>query len=347
MRSSWLMRRGLVVFVALLTPLACSTVAGLPDLTYEPNEPNADAGHVATDARESDGTADTAVIDGAPSTGPTLGGCPMFPVEDEWNRDVSADAVDPDSAAMIAAMSPGTALHANWGTTTQKYGNSFAIVPGSQPLLPMVFEQASTSDPGPYPIPLGLILSSGNQHVSILQQDTCVLFEFRTLSKDASGPGYHGYIGAKWDLRSTALRADGMEGIPVSGMPLLPGLVRTDELELKQIRHALAFDLRSTRKNYVHPATLTEGTSTNAHAPPLGLRVRLKKSFDTTGFGPGTLVIVEAMKRYGMFLVDQSTDWYIEGAMEDRWSTDYGTIYEDFLKIHGSDFEVLTLGSLR
>jgi hypothetical protein len=375
--------RRLLLAALLVAPAAlggCEAVAGLHDLVYEADGATDASGDTSTadavdaptddadgstdgpvddaardaDAASSDASSDASpdaspdASDASPGVAPTLGGCSMFPASDEWNRDVSADATDPDSATYLASMGLTTILHANWGPTDDRYGLPYVVVPASQALVPVVFADPAQSDPGPYPIPSAVRLSDLTHRALVLQQGTCLLFETAGSTQDATGAGWHATLGAKFDLGTGALRADGLGAPSASGMPLLPGLVRADELlDRREIRHALSFVMSATRAAYVHPATSAVGAATSVTLPPMGLRVRLKASFDVSSFGPETQILLGALKRYGMFLTDVGSDWYVTGTNDDRWTTTLvGEFNADLFRVHGSDFEVVKLGAV-
>jgi hypothetical protein len=311
--------------VAACAAPSCAQVAGLHDKTYDP------------DAARPDGTP-------APGDGPTLAGCPMFPADDEWNRDVSGDEVDPDSDTYVGTIGLTKNLHPDWGSVTDDYGIPYAVVPGTQPLVPTIFDDSAEADPGPYPIPPDAPVEAGDRHVLILQQDTCLLYEMYRSVKDASGDGWHATVGARFDLRTGALRGDFRVSADSAGLPVLIGLARVDELLGKrEIRHALRFTATTTRTAFVHPATHSSGTTSATTAPPMGMRVRLKASFDTSSFSPDTRVLLTALKKYGMFLADNGSDWYITGTRDETWAPSMDTLVTELRKVHGSDFEVVKM----
>jgi hypothetical protein len=156
-------------------------------------------------------------------------GCPVFPADNPWNRDVSADPVDPRSDAYIASMSGGTRfLHPDFGSNPD-YGIPWSSVPGTQPRVPMAFDYADESDPGPYPFPPDApIEAGGDRHVLVLDRDACKLYE--TFDSHYQGSGWRCGSGAVFDLRSNALRPDTWTSADAAGLPILPGLVRRDEV---------------------------------------------------------------------------------------------------------------------
>lgn len=284
---------------------------------------------------------------GPPNTGPmfpgpTLAGCAVFPPDNEWNRDVSGDAVDANSAAYIASIGATRFLHPDFGSDPT-YGIPWTTVPAGQPLVPMSFDYADESDPGPYPFPAGApVEAGGDRHVLVVQQGTCKLYE--TFDSTYVGPGWSCGSGAVFDLRSNALRRDGWTSADAAGLPILPGLVRRDEVKSGEIRHALRFTTRRTQRAYVHPATHFASTDGNPALPPMGLRVRLKAGFDLAPFRGDARVILAALKRYGMFVADNGGDWFISGETNRQWDDDD---LEQLKSVPGGAFEVVRLGALR
>jgi hypothetical protein len=277
------------------------------------------------------------------TTSPVLMGCPVFPADNPWNRDVSADAVDPRSDAYIASIGAGRFLHPDFGSDPT-YGIPWTSVSGTQPRVPMSFDFDDESDPGPYPFPPNApVESGGDRHVLVLDRDACQLYE--TFDSEFLGSaGWRCGSGAKFDLRSNALRPDGWTSADAAGLSILPGLVRRDEVLAGEIRHALRFTVRRTQRGYVHPATHFASSDTNPDLPPMGLRVRLKASYDIGRFtGPGRVILL-ALKRYGMFVADNGSDWFISGETNTAWNDDE---LEPLKTVPGSAFEVVRLAEIR
>jgi hypothetical protein len=210
----------------------------------------------------------------------------------------------------------------------------------------MTFGYDEESDPGPYPIPPdapieGGPLSSGDRHILVFDRDALLLYE--TWSTYPSGGGWDAGSGAVFDVtRSSALRPAGWTSADAAGLPILPGLVRYDEVVLRgEIRHALRFTVRRTRRAYVHPARHFASDDPSPALPPMGMRVRLKASFDVSGFPPQARVVLLALQRYGMFVADNGSDWYVSGAPDLRWDDDdLGSLKT----LRGRDFEVVRMG---
>jgi hypothetical protein len=273
---------------------------------------------------------------------PTIQGCAVFPADNPWNRDVSADPLDPRSDAYIAAMSGGSAfLHPDFGRDPT-YGIPWISVPGSQPPAPMAFLYDDESDPGPYPFPPDApVEAGGDRHVLVLDRDRCRLYE--TFDSHYVGPGWSCGSGAVFDLGSNALRPDGWTSADAAGLPILPGLVRREEVLSGQIRHALRFTVQRTQRAYVHPATHFASSHTDPDLPPMGLRVRLKAGYDLGRFHGASRVILEALKRHGMFVADNGGDWFITGETNTAWDDDD---LDQLKSVPASSFEVVLVGPI-
>lgn len=282
-------------------------------------------------------------------TSPMIAGCPVFPANNAWNTDVSNFPVDGNSANYlggIAGLGGNQKLHADFGSDPT-YGIPYVVVPASQPTVPITFTAyGDESDPGPYPVPSnapveGGVNSTGDRHVLVLQQGACKLYEmYRAFP---AGAGWNADSGAVFDLNSNALRPEGWTSADAAGLPILPGLVRYDELKSGQINHALRFTVASTQRAYIHPAVHWASSSTNPNLPPMGLRLRLKASFDTSPYTGDTRVILEALKKYGMIVADNGSNWFISGATDSRWND---TDLNQLKLVPGSAFEVVTTGAI-
>jgi hypothetical protein len=293
----------------------------------------------------------TALTAAAPSLGAnaSLGGKAVFAPSSAWNQSVAGAPVDPASATLIASIGADTALHPDFGANWDggPFGIPYVVVPGTQPKVKVTFDYADESDPGPYPIPPsapieGGSAGTGDRHVLVIDRDRWKLYELFDAHK--AGTGWHAGSGAVFDLTTDADRPAGWTSADAAGLPIFPGLVRRDEVvEQKVIRHALRFTVPKTRRAYVAPATHFASTSTSAALPPMGMRVRLKASFDISGYPAEAQVILKALKTYGMFLADNGSPWYLSGAPDARWNDEaIGTLK----RVKGNDFEVVKMGPL-
>lgn len=291
-----------------------------------------------------------------PGAAASLGGCQIFPNDNPWNRDVSADPVAANSAALLSVMSPGNALHLDLGTTEEYYGIPFTVVPSDQPLVTIEYgtdgaDYGDESDPGPMPIPLNAPIeggsaadpdpASGDRHVLVVRQGECVLYELYNTVRTASG--FRVSSSARWGLTVNAIRPAGWTSADAAGLPILPGLLRYDEVASGAIRHALRFTVPHVRRAYVAPAGHC-GQYADASLPPYGTRARLKAGFSLAPYSGDALVLLTALKTYGLMLADQGSGWYVTGTSDPRWEDAL-----DQLRAHpvrGSDFELLASGPM-
>ncbi len=283
--------------------------------------------------------------------GPNIVGCPMLPSNNIWNRRVDDLPLHAMSSAYINTIGANTGFHMDFGSGLWQgapIGIPYVDVPGSQPLVPITFLYDDESDPGPYPIPPdapieGGSAGTGDRHVLVVDRDNCMLYEVFYAFPQGGGTSWTGDSGAVYDLMSNDLRPDGWTSADAAGLPILPGLVRYDEIEAGAIRHALRFTAPQTQRAYVWPARHFASSSTNLNHPPMGIRARLKSGYDISGFSPEMQVLLTALKEYGMMLADNGSAWYISGVPDERWDNDdLHTL--DILQ--GSDFEIVDVSGL-
>jgi hypothetical protein len=257
--------------------------------------------------------------------------------------------VDGRSTSYINSIGAGGHLHADFGSGLYDggpIGIPYVVAPSSQASAPVSFDYAGESDPGPYPIPSnapieGGAQSDGDRHVLVVQSGTCKLYEM--FAAYPQGGGWHAGSGAVWNLRSNALRPRGWTSADAAGLPILPGLVRYDEIAAGVVAHAIRFTVSRTQRAYIWPARHQASSVTDASAPPMGLRLRLKASMDISRFSPTNRVILTALKRYGMIVADNGSSWFLSGAPDDRWNNDD---LHALGAISGSEFEVVNTTSL-
>ena len=270
-------------------------------------------------------------------------GCPIYPDNNAWNRDISADPIDPNSANYIAFINAGgkTLIHPDFGSS---FGIPFIVVPGTQPMVPInIVAYPGESDPPPYPIPSNAPVEGngapGDRHVLVLDKDNGLLYEMG--NSVFTNPGWTCDGGAVFDLKSNVLRPDGFTSSDAAGLPILPGLARYDETTAGAITHALRFTVRATAKGYIHPATHYASTTTDPNAPPMGLRLRLKASYSLAGLTGQALVVATALKKYGMIVADNGSDWFISGEQNAGWND---TDLNQLKTLPGNMFEVVQSG---
>lgn len=274
-----------------------------------------------------------------------------FPDDNPWNTPVDGMPVDPNSDALIASIGLTGGLHPDFGANYNggPFGIPYIVVSGGTPGVPVTFDYADESDPGPYPIPPdapieGGAASGGDRHVLVVDRDHWKLYELYAAYPVPFTQNWTAGSGAIFDLGSNAVRPGGWTSADAAGLPIFPGLARYDEVVGQGvIRHALRFTVQRTRRAYVYPARHFASSDTSPNLPPMGMRVRLKASFDISGFPPRARVILQALKTYGMLVADNGGDWFISGAPDARWNdTELNTLKQ----VAGSNFEVVAMGTL-
>jgi hypothetical protein len=270
----------------------------------------------------------------------------LFPASNPWNQPVDTAQVDPNSGAIIGLIGGTKSFHPDFGANWNggPFGIPYVVVSGTQARVPVAFDYADESDPGPYPIPPnppieGGAASSGDRHVLIVDRDAWKLYELFAAYPQSDG-SWHAGSGAIFDLGSNALRPAGWTSADAAGLPMLPGLVRYDEVEAGVIPHALRFTVSHTRRAYISPARHWASSDTDPLRPPMGMRVRLRASFNVSGYPARVLVILRALKKYGMIVADNGSDWYLSGVADARWDDSELNLLK---LLHGSDFEVVRM----
>ena len=315
-----------------------------------------------------------------PGPGTFVSGCQIFPAGNAWNVDVSSPSIA--TTTKYTGIPQGTTLHPDLGgwTSSGPYGIPYNVVPASQAEASITFDMyASESDPGPggwtknpnggstgvtaYPIPdnaeiegaPGVGQIAGDDHLLVLQQGTgcCTLWETWQTTGGSKAP-WTAANGATWDLGSNKLRPLGYTSADAAGLSVFAGLLRIAEVKAGVVTHAIRVTFNNTQAGYVYPATHYGGSSPlGGSDPPMGLHLRLKASFDTSGFsGPGRIVAT-AMKKYGLIVADVGSDWYFQGDSDNGWDdndpkgtdTYVGELLTDFGNVTGADFDVLDTGA--
>jgi len=291
---------------------------------------------------------------------PNLGACPVFPVppaslpatapslpnESAWNQNISRAPLDPRSAAYIAYIDShgGDHLHPDFGSP-RSYGFPYAVVEAGQRRLPIHYTAyGSESDRGPFPIPQGAPIeggqrSEGDRHVLVVDRSNCMLYElYRAFYKSGPSPHWSADSGVEWNLRSTVLRPDSWTSADAAGLPIFPGLVRYEEATAGRLDHAIRVTFDSTRNAWVHPGSHCAGDTSDPAAPPMGLRLRLRRGYALAGFTGAARAIAVALKRYGLIVADNGSNWYISGTSDRRWDDEN---LDQLKRIPGSAFQVV------
>jgi hypothetical protein len=291
--------------------------------------------------------------------GASLNGSIPFPVDNDWNREVNLDPVDPQSTAIIATIGSDRGLRPDFGSGTYKgvpIGIPYVVVSAHQKPITVTYTMyEAESDPGPHPVPayapiegvLDKNTGDDDHHVLVVDRDHNRLIELYRALAMADG-SWSAESGAVFNLDSNDVRPSGKPGwtsADAAGLPIFPGLVRFDEVQSGVIAHALRFTVAHSRRAYVPPAKHWASRSTAPNLPPMGMRVRLKASYVIPPeFSTETKVILRALKKYGMFMADNGSDWFLSGAPDERWNN--AVLKQELGRVRGADFEVLKMEGL-
>jgi hypothetical protein len=282
------------------------------------------------------------------STGQTasLNGFVPFTSSNLWNTDISSAPVDPNSGAIITNWVGSVNVHPDWGTDPT-YGIPYVVVNGSQALVKVNLQAyGDESDPGPMPVPANAPIeggssSTGDRHVLVLDNGNCFLYELYNSSVNGDG-SWNADSTSVWDLLSDEQRPYTWTSADAAGLPIFPGLVRYDEVASGKIQHAFRFTLPKTRAAFIPPASHWAANTSDPTAPPMGMRLRLKSSYDISGFSSQMQVILTAMKHYGLILADNGSSLFVTGVSDSRWGSDL-----DSLKtVPASAFEVVQMNPI-
>jgi hypothetical protein len=266
-----------------------------------------------------------------------------FPADNPWNADVSLAPVDANSATLIGACGIRN-LHPDFGTV---YGIPYVLVGAGTNKVPVSFDYAGESDAGPYPIPPSAPVeggsnSSGDRHVIVVDTAAWKLYELFDAHSLNGGASWHAGSGAVFDLLSNAQRPLYWTSADAAGLPIFPGLVRYEEAVVRGvIDPALRFTCPRTQRGFVAPARHYASSDPSSSLPPMGMRVRLRATYDISGFPTEVRAILTAMKKYGMLLADNGSGWYVTGAPDPRWND---SRLDALKQVPSSAFEVVQMG---
>ena len=276
--------------------------------------------------------------------------CPMTPVNSFWHADVSALPVHSQSATWVSSIGASAGLKADFGSGTWEggpIGIPYTTVPGTQAMVPVSFGYDDESDPGPYPVPSSAPIeggsgSSGDRHVLVVDRDACRLWELFAAYPQNGGASWTAGSGATWSLISNEMRPLGWTSGDAAGLPILPGLVRRDEVVAGEIDHVIRVTAPRTANAYVWPASHRAGSG-GASDPPMGAWFRLEADFDISGYSAENQVILRALKKHGMVLADNGSAWFMSGVPDPGWDNDD---LNDLRSVPGSAFEAVDVSSL-
>ncbi|MBV8980237.1 MAG: hypothetical protein JO086_04990 [Acidimicrobiia bacterium] len=284
---------------------------------------------------------------GSPPSAPN---CPILPADNVWHADVSGLPVNSHSSAWLGNMAAGsTHLHPDFGSSgdpNAPYGIPWTAVPDSHARVTPSFDYADESDPGPYPFgpdtPIeGGQASTGDRHALMLDKDTCVLYELYDANWNGGRPTAGS--GAVFNLRSNALRPASWTSADAAGLPIMPGLLRLDEVQSGHVDHAIRFTASRTDRSFLWPARHQAGSASDPNLPPMGARFRLRSDFDMAGYRSDTQVVLRAMQHYGLILADNGSNWYFQGEAINSWDDSF---IADLKRIPASAFEAVDESSL-
>ena len=276
--------------------------------------------------------------------------CPVFPADNVWNTDISGLPVDSHSAAWMASMNSASInLHPDFGPSgdpSNPYGMPYTVVSPAHALVNVSFQYRGESDAGPYPFgtdtPIeGGATSNGDRHAIMVNPATCTLYELFDAHYNSSGSSAGS--GAIWNLNSNALRPAGWTSADAAGLPILPGLLRYDEVQSGSITHAIRMTAQSTDTSFIWPARHQAGTSSNPNLPPMGARFRLNADFDISGYSPQAQVVLRAMQHYGLILADNGSNWYFGGTADQGWPI---SLVDELKHVPASAFNAVDESSL-
>lgn len=269
-----------------------------------------------------------------------FGSCAVFPTNNIWNTPVDTLPVDANSNLYVATIGTTKFLHPDFSAAGG--GIPFVTVPGTQPKVPIVMSSPEV-DPGPYPVPPDAPVEIGSDaHVLVVDRDNCILYELYAAAVQPDH-SWTADSGAVFDLKCNALRPMWWTSADAAGLPILAGLVRYEEVQSGEIRHAIRLTVPQTRNSWVWPGRHRASSLTDVKYPPMGQRFRMKANYDISGFAPEVQVVLRALKKYGMILADNGSAWYITGVPDSRWDDD---AFHAMHNILGSAFEAVDVSSL-
>ena len=282
--------------------------------------------------------------------GADLNGFIPFPTDNAWNTDVSSMPVDPNSDSIIAFIGANSPLHPDFGAglyNGSKIGIPYQVVDTTtQPMVPIrIVAYKTESDPGPMPVPPNALIEGypnpddGDRHVLVLDRNGCWLYELYRAFKTHGA--WKSDSSAIWDMTINEQRPYTWTSADAAGLPIFPGLVRYDEVSAGAINHAMRATVPVTRQAFTPPASHWASSETSQNAPPMGMRLRLKASFDISSFPPNDQVILTALKQYGLIVADNGGAMFISGAPDERWNN---SELDELKTLTASNFEVVLMG---
>jgi hypothetical protein len=284
--------------------------------------------------------------------GGSLNGFLPFPADNLWNQNIANATVDPNSAAIINFIGGTDPVHPDFGSgqfDSSIIGIPYFVVGAQQaPVTINLTDFADESDPGPMPVPANALVEgdpnpgNGDRHTLVVDNNSCWLYELYNAVPQGDG-SWTAASTAVWDLQADGQRPLTWTSADAAGLSIFAGLARYDEVAAGEIKHALRITLQDSRAAFVPPASHWAANSTNANAAPMGMRIRLKSSFNISGFSASNQVILKALQQYGAIMADNGSNMFISGAPDDRWDNDD---LHDLDQVTASDFEVVKMDTI-
>ena len=284
----------------------------------------------------------------------TLNGIQLFPEDHILNVPIDTLPVDPKSDDYIKSNGGAS------GNLFAAFGNGYSglgydVVDETVVKTQVFFRYAPYSDNVLYPIPSNPTIENtatieactGDCHVLMVNRDSKGLYEIFDLEPKLPDGTYPAGSGAVWDLTNYTLRPKGWASADAAGLPILPLMVRYDEILAGEINHAIRVSVPHTQNTYIWPARAQAGVANSAY-PPMGQRFRLKASFDISGFSPTNQIILKAMQKYGLIVADNAWDkdkrkWWFGGIRDARWDV---RDLQNLQSVKGTDLEAVEVSSL-
>jgi hypothetical protein len=297
------------------------------------------------------GGAAAPVVAGHPGPGRPIAGtsCSEFPADSWWHADVSDLPVHHRSRQWLSHMSTDVDLHPDFGPSFgdgPSYGIPITVVHSDHRKVRVRFQYASESDKVRYPLGKDTRIeggrgSTGDRHAVVVDRGRCRLYEtWATRLRDGR---WRAGSGAVWSLHSNRLRPDGWTSADAAGLPILPGLLRWNEVRDDRIDHAIRFTTDVTSRHHLWPARHDAGSKDSRAYPPMGARFRLKAGYDAGDLSPRARRVVRAMKKYGLVLADNGSPWFFQGEQHGKWPAG---LIEDLKTIPASAFVAVDTSSL-
>lgn len=273
------------------------------------------------------------------------------PADNWWNLRIDTAPLDSNSQTIINTIKSYDHhyVHPDFGGP---WGIPYCVVGSETPLVPVTLGNTSESDagypgaPAGYPIPAAAktdlryieSMGGGDRHLLMYDRDKRAAFELSYAKW--TGTRWEAGYGAVFKLDSNYRRPEGWTSTDAAGLCVLAGLIRYDEVYgTAPIKHATRVNIKKIN-GYVWPAS--HRGSSDAGAPPLGMRLRLKASVDLSGYPAPLRKLFQSWKEYGLLVADRGGNMYANGTLDSRWSND--VLNPAFHSLDADDFEIIKLG---